>query len=244
MFRSRILAVCTTALIAIVGMSSARAAMPVIDVGAIMQLIMQIRTLQEQLSTTRDQLTTARDQLRQARDEFRAMTGGRGMEQLLGGTQRNYLPANWPQLEGVLKGAANSYGTLSTSVQTAVAANAVLTPQQVAALSPMEREQLEAARRSAAMLQVLAREALATTSTRFASIQQLINAIPAANDQKAILDLQARISAEQSMLQNEQTKLEVLYQAAQAEEWARRQRAREQAIADVGSLRRLSAIGL
>ena len=58
------------------------------------------------------------------------------------------------------------------------------------------------------------------------------------------LDLQARIGAEQAMLQNEHTKLMVLYQAAQAEEVARRQRASELAIANIGSLRRLPAIGL
>ena len=46
------------------------------------------------------------------------------------------------------------------------------------------------------------------------------------------------------MLQNEQTKLDVLYQAAQAEQWARSQREREQAIADIGSLRDLPAMGL
>jgi type IV secretion system protein VirB5 len=211
--------------------------MAVIDAGAIAQLIQQIQTLNQQLSTARDQLT-------QARDEFRSITGGRGMEQLLGGTARNYLPPNWAELQSVLQGATSSYGALSASVQSVTNANAVLTAEQVAALSPEERQQLEAARRSAAMLQVLAREALATTSARFTSIQQLINAIPAATDQKAILDLQARIGAEQSMLQNEHTKLDVLYQAAQAEEWARRQRVREQAIADIGSLRRLPPLGL
>ncbi len=237
MLRSRIFVLCATALVAFGSVPPAHAAMAVVDVGAIAQLIMQIQTL-------KDQLTTARDQLTQARDEFRSMTGGRGMEQLLGGTPRNYLPPDWTELQGVLQGAASSYGALSASVQAVINANAVLTPQQVAALSPKEREQVEAARRSAAMLQVLAREALGTTSARFTSIQQLINAIPAASDQKAILDLQARISAEQSMLQNEQTKLDVLYQAAQAEEWARRQRLREQAIADVGSLRRLPRLGL
>jgi hypothetical protein len=46
------------------------------------------------------------------------------------------------------------------------------------------------------------------------------------------------------MLQNEQTKLHVLGQAAQGDEWARRQRARERAIADIGSLRTLPAMGL
>jgi type IV secretion system protein VirB5 len=211
--------------------------MPVVDAGAIAQLIMQIQTLEDQLSTAQEHLT-------QARDEYRSMTGSRGMEQLLNGAPRNYLPSTWTELQAVSQGTAGSYSALATSVQAVLSANAVLSPQQVAALSPPERAQLEAARRSAALLQVLAREALATTSARFASIQQLINAIPGAGDQKAILDLQARISAEQSMLQNEQTKLEVLYQAAQAEEWARQQRVREQAIADIGSLRRLPRLGL
>ena len=82
------------------------------------------------------------------------------------------------------------------------------------------------------------------TSRRFQSIQQLINAISRASDQKAILDLQARIQAEQGMLQNEATKLGILYQTAQAEEWARKQRVREQAIASIGSLRDLPPLEL
>ena len=55
-----------------------------------------------------------------------------------------------------------------------------------------------------------------TRSDRFTSLQQLISAIGGATDQKASLDLNARIAAEQGMLQNEQTKLQVLYQVAQS----------------------------
>jgi type IV secretion system protein VirB5 len=72
----------------------------------------------------------------------------------------------------------------------------------------------------------------------------LIDAIPQATDEKGILDLAARIDAEEGMLQNEQTKLNVLGQAAQSGEWVRRQRARERAITDIGSLRTLPAMGL
>jgi type IV secretion system protein VirB5 len=72
----------------------------------------------------------------------------------------------------------------------------------------------------------------------------LINAIPTATDQKGILELQARIQAELGMLQNDSTKLNVLYQAAQAQEWARRQSASEQVIAGVGNLRSLPALQL
>jgi type IV secretion system protein VirB5 len=46
------------------------------------------------------------------------------------------------------------------------------------------------------------------------------------------------------MLLNENTKLQVLYQAAQAEEWARHQREREQGLAGIGSLRELPPMGL
>ena len=46
------------------------------------------------------------------------------------------------------------------------------------------------------------------------------------------------------MLQNEHTKLQMLYQVAQAQEWSQAQQVREQAIADQGSLRRLPPMGL
>lgn len=215
----------------------AHAQWAVVDVGAIAQLVQQVNTMRQQLETTRDQLQHAREALD-------SMRGGRGMERLLAGTVRNYLPPDWQQLAAVLDQASNGYGALATDLQRLINANAVLTPQQIAVLSPAERSHLEAARRSAAMLQALTRESLSATSRQFESIQQLIDAIPQASDQKAILDLQARIQAEQGMLQNEATKLGVLYQSAQAEELARKQRIREQAIASIGSLRDLPPLGL
>jgi type IV secretion system protein VirB5 len=110
----------------------------------------------------------------------------------------------------------------------------VLTPQQLSTLSADGREQIIAARRTNAVRLALAQEALANTSARFASIQTLIAAIPAAGDQKAILDLQARISAELGMLQNEQTKLQILHQATEAQASLDRQRDLEQAVAGQG----------
>jgi hypothetical protein len=46
------------------------------------------------------------------------------------------------------------------------------------------------------------------------------------------------------MLQNENTKMTVLYQTLQAQEWARKQAAREQVVTGVGSLRALPALNL
>jgi type IV secretion system protein VirB5 len=213
---------CLTTSIAIA--PAARAQWAVIDVPAIMQLVQEVQTMQQQLAT-------ARNQLQSAQQALQAMTGGRGMERLLGGTTRNYLPSNWAQVVSVVQGQRTSgYTGLSADVQSAVAANAVLSPGRLAALSPAGQQQIQASRQSSALQQALAHQALANSSNRFAAIQSLIAAIPTAGDQKAILDLQARISAELGMLQNEQTKLQVLYQATQAQESVIRQQAREYVI--------------
>jgi type IV secretion system protein VirB5 len=214
---------------------AARAQIPVTDVGAIAQLVAEVNTLAQDLNT-------ARQDLAQAQQQYQSMTGQRGMQQLLSGTVRNYLPTNSTQLQAAQQG-TGSYA-LGADVSAAVNSNAVLSAQQVAAMSTAEQGALQEARRNAALLQAVAQEALASASSRFSAIQVLIDAISQATDQKGILELGARIGAEQGMLQNEQTKLNVLGQAAQGDEWARRQRVRERAVADIGSLRTLPAMGL
>jgi type IV secretion system protein VirB5 len=225
------------ALVLFAGTPAAHAQWAVIDVNAIAQLVQQVQVLQQSLST-------AQSELQQAQQSYQALTGDRGMERLLSGTVRNDLPSDWSQVSAVLGSTSASYGALAAQVQQATAANAVLSATDLAALSRVEQRELAAARASAALLQTLTRQALTTTSSRFASLQQLIDTIGSASDGKAILDLQARIGAEQTMLANDQSKLEALYQTAQAEEWARNQRLREEALADLGSMRRLGPMGL
>jgi len=219
---ARLITVCLVASIAIA--PAARAQWAVIDVPAIAQLVQEVQTMQQQLAT-------ARAQLQSAQQALQLMSGDRGMARLLAGTTRNYLPSNWTQVTSTLQGqGSGGYAGLAAEVQGAIAANAVLSPQRLATLSPSDQRQIQAARQWSAMQQALAREALANTSARFASIQRLIAAISTAGDQKAILDLQARISAELGMLQNEQTKNQVLYRATQAQETVMRQQAREYVI--------------
>jgi len=206
---------------------TAQAQFAVIDVASVTQLMSQVRTLEQQVATARNQLT-------QAQAEYQAITGARSMEQLLSGTARNYLPPDWTALHSTLQGAGGAYPALAADLSRALKAESVLSAGQLAALSPAAGAQLQAERQSAALLQSLTHEALANSSSRFASLQQLINAIARAGDQKAILDLQARIAAETSMLQNEHTKLQVLYQGVQADQWANAQRLRELTIAGHG----------
>jgi type IV secretion system protein VirB5 len=206
----------------------AQAQLAVIDVASVTRLIQQAQLLTQQLEA-------ARQQIAQAQALYQSTTGNRGMQQLLSGVNRNYLPTDWAQLSSAVQGGNAASGPLASDIQAALAANAVLSAPQLAALSAGEQAQVSNARRSVALQQALAQEALANSSGRFASIQQLISAIGSTRDQKGTLELQTRISAEQGMLQNEQTKLQVLFQAAQAQSAATTQRAREQIIAGYGS---------
>ncbi len=207
---------------------AAHAQWAVVDWAAIGHLVQEVQTLQQVLAN-------ARSQLQQAQQSLQSMTGGRGMQLLLSGVVRNYLPTDWIQLGNAIQGVGNAYPALANDVQKLVAGNAVLSARSLAMLSPADQQRISAARNLAAMGQTLARGALANASTRFTDLQGLITTIGAAKDQKAILDLQARIAAEQGMLQNEQIKMQSLYQALQAEDLAAHQQQREQIVAGHGS---------
>src|SRR5580658_9688824 len=98
----------------------AQAQWAVIDVGAITQLLIQVQQLE-------DALQVAQRTLGQAQQAYSAITGGRGMQLLLSGINRNYLPANWNQLVGAQNGAGGTYGALGTDVSATIQRNALLT---------------------------------------------------------------------------------------------------------------------
>ncbi len=215
-------------LVLLVAAPAAHAQWAVIDVAAVTRLTTEIQTLEQSLAMQRLQFLEAEQQLR-------AMTGERGMQNLLANVRRNYLPQNWQQLTMAMAGRSAAYPGFAASVRAGVVELRTLTPAQFARLSPGAQAQLRADRQTAALLQALSMQALSNASGRFAGLKRLIAAIGSARDQKAILDLTARIGAEQAMLENEQTKLRVLFAAAQAEQWVDRERAREQAIAAQGN---------
>jgi type IV secretion system protein VirB5 len=207
--------------------SPAEAQFAVIDVGAITQLITEVQTLQTALDTARSQLT-------QAQEQYVALTGARGMDQLLAGIQRNYLPTTWAELQGAMGPGSGSYPALSASVTATVGSNAILTAAELATLPADVQQSIRQQRAVVALSQGLARQELVNTSARFASLQQLIAALGRAADPKAVLDLQARILTENAMLLNEQSKLQSLQRVTRSEQDASRQQRLERALAGHG----------
>ncbi len=155
-------------------------------------------------------------QLLQAQQALQSMTGDRGMEHLLGGTVAQ-LPADRTGRRSLRRCRAG--GRLRRAVgrhpAASINANAVLSAQQLGdAVRRPTSSKFRRRANGARCCRHLAQQALANTSSRFASIQSLIAAISTGDGSEGDLDLQARISAEQGMLQNEQTKLQVLNQAS------------------------------
>src|SRR5690242_759396 len=91
---------------------AAHAQFAVIDVAAVTQLVTEVQNLEQAL-------TVARENLAEAETELRSMTGDRGMERLLAGTNRNYLPGNWAQLTAALDDTSSAYAALSAAIQQA-----------------------------------------------------------------------------------------------------------------------------
>ena len=209
----------------------------VIDPTSLTQELIQVQQIAQEI-------TLAQKTLTQVEQAYNSTTGNRGMQNLLSGVNRNYLPTNWTQLTGAMGGGGGAYGALGTDITATVNRNAILTPSQTAQLSSTELDSLTQRRQSVALLEALARAALSTNSNRFSSLQGLINAISTANDQKGMLELHARVGAEHAMLQTEQTKLDTLYKAAQVAAETERERSDEKAIADIGHINQLPPMGL
>ncbi len=208
---------------------TAQAQFAVVDVGAILQL-------KEQITYWQQQITAMQEELSQLQATHAALTGPRGLENLLPISidARNYLPTSWTEIEQLLAGQSARYGALAQALAASLQSVALLSPEELAMRSPLELEVLEGGRKHAAWLAATTRGAYAEASARFASLQQLIAAVGQVADAKAVADLQARIGAEQSMLANEQAKIELLAQMAQAEAALQAQRQREAVIASHG----------
>jgi len=155
------------------------------------------------------------------------MTGGRGMQSLLSGTNRNYLPSTWSDLMaavrqtgGALPGALGRHSkpddgqrcpdTAANSFPITRGADPIANGQAVG--GPLAVNLPSGARQHQHTLCIAS---------------ALINAIPSAGDQKGALDLQARIQAEQAHATKRKHEMTVLHQTLEAQEWARKQSARE-----------------
>ena len=147
-------------------------------------------------------------------EEYKSLNGVRGMANLVNNPEvRKYLP---PEFETILK---NGYGDWN-AVLDAINNNG----------KKSSTERYEQFKRQLAIDEATISESYRQASKRFEAIQVLLDKINDAPDAKDIQDLQARITAEQVMLQNEQNKLSMLVKLQEVQRQKKRQMSQDNAI--------------
>ncbi|MGF6464243.1 type IV secretion system protein VirB5 [Stenotrophomonas sp. PvP086] len=159
-------------------------AMTVFDPSNFAQNIMQVQQMIQQMKKLNNQLAEAQKQSREAVAQTAAMTGTRGMERIVTEATRNN-----PELNKLSSEIAKQAQLLSK--------------QDLGSINSAYGDMVDKRGKNADAGMAASAQVFANANERFTNLQRLVNSIGTATDDKAIQDLQARIQAEQVMLQNE-----------------------------------------
>ncbi|WP_299236429.1 type IV secretion system protein [uncultured Halomonas sp.] len=195
------------ALAATIGLSQPAMAggIPVIDVSSLTQQILQVQHMLTQIEQLKSQLETANK-------ELDSMSGVRGLGNVIDSAYDTAVNVDPNQvLSDVGIRGANDHGLSGDVADLYDSGN-----QNTATWLGQSQKSLEQAQE------------------RFSELTGLVAEINNSPDQKDILDLQARIGAEQVMLQNEMAKLSMLRSQAEANQALHAQRVQQMRVASSG----------
>lgn len=195
------------ALAATIGLSQPAMAggIPVIDVSSLTQQILQVQHMLTQIEQLKSQLETANK-------ELDSMSGVRGLGNVIDSaydTAVNVDPNQVLSDAGIRR--ANEHGLTGDVADLYDSGN-----QDTATWLGQSQKSLEQAQE------------------RFSELTGLVAEVNNSPDQKDILDLQARIGAEQVMLQNEMAKLSMFRSQAEANQALHAQRVQQMRVASSG----------
>ncbi|MES2353187.1 MAG: P-type DNA transfer protein VirB5 [Pseudomonadota bacterium] len=179
-----------------------------------------------------EQITQLKAQLEQAKATYESLNGVRGMGALFNSPDsRKYLPSEWKTAYGDLE--SGKLSGITGSIDSIRKTYGLIDSKDLKT-NDSGRQLFDKELTDAAVAKGFTEEGYKQASKRIDDIQGLLNKVDASSDQKDILDLQARIQAEQAMLQNEQIKLSLVQQLAQAEKALRAVQARDMRIQSAG----------
>ncbi|QNQ63924.1 P-type DNA transfer protein VirB5 [Brucella sp. 6810] len=193
--------------------STAHAQLPVTDASSIAQ---NLAHHLEEMVKFAEQIEQLRLQLQQQRQQLSALTGARGLGDILRDpTLRSYLPHNWRDLyEAVMSG-----GYLAAAGETAMLLRKSQVYDSCASISDKDqRIACEAKVVKPLQDKVMTSNAYDATDKRLQEIESLMQEINKTEDPKAIAELQGRIDAENAMIKNEDTRLHLYQRMAEAQD--------------------------
>ena len=176
----------------------AKANYPVFDASNFAKMVETVEMLQHELA--------------QLKATYDAVSGTRNLGAILyNPALRQYLPDDWKGIYDAA--AAGGYAGLSGDLKTVAQAER-LTGTVEAQMAAVEARSTRTARTNKAVAQ----KAYEGEKARLAEIEGLMQRVNATSDMKGVAEIQARIGAEQAVIGNEATKLQLVAMLEQAEE--------------------------
>lgn len=222
-----------TALLLATAAAPVRAEMVVTDPGAYAKMLDQIREAQAQLSQLQEQVRQGTEIIGQGQrlyDSLNQISNVNSIGGLLNTPAvRTLLPAEFSDARRLMSGDLQDLGSLASRATTIRDSNRIYSPTDSGGISPAEqfyRDTLEKAGVRAARDMAVGERVTQTADQRLQGLEQLREALSTAPNARAVLDLQARIDAENAMIQNDQMRLQgvAIMQAADERLEAQRQR--------------------
>lgn len=199
--------------------SQALAQIPVTDGAAIKTSVQQQVETMAKWKLQYDQMVSQIDQMKQ---EYQSITGVRGLGDVLNNPAlRDYLPDDWQGVYDSVK--SGGYAGLSGRAGQVYNDNKIY-DTCVNHTNEQSRISCEAQAVKGAQDKAFALDAYDKAKERLGQIDALMQEINRTQDPKSIAELQGRIAAEQALIQNEQTKLQMYSMVASAEDRLQQQR--------------------
>ncbi len=192
--------------------------MPVFDAESLANAAEMFATLKEQYK----ELQAHGEQLKR---EYESITGTRVFADFLKTESfKDNLPTDWNGTYDRIR--QSGYDGLTTTAKAIYDKNKIYDKCQSITVDD-EKKVCQAQSIKAAQDQAFALEALQKSQARMDNIGKLLDQVKETQDPKGIADLQARIATEQSLIANDQAKLQLFKMASEAEDRAQEQRQEE-----------------
>lgn len=185
-------------------------------------------SLIREAQTALDQLTELKTQVGAAKrlyDGFNTASGAGGLAAALNTPQLRAFVPDIDRYVAAARGDLNALGALGRKATDIRTAQRLFT----ARADDLLGQEVERSGDRVARDLALGQEAASVGAGRLQGLQQLASALDAAPNARAVMDLQARLSAEQAMISNDQMRLQGLAMAQAAETRLQAQRDRERA---------------
>ena len=189
---------------------------PVIDIANLIQTITQVLNDVTKIANQVEQIQALQSQLA-------SINGMRNLGNIFDSSAlKNYVPANAYNLVNAVD--SSGYGGLTSTSKTLRDAQMLYNCLDRAGSA---RTECQASLAQPYQQKGLLQDAMKAASGRLDQIKSLMTQINGTGDQKAVLEIQARIGAENAMLQHEMSQVQMLTGMADSEERIARSRDRE-----------------